>query len=78
VPRVITLDGQAASHRAVSERKSAGATPRRVRVRSSKYPNNMVEQDHRRVKQRLRPMLGLKRFDHAAMTTSGIELVQKI
>jgi hypothetical protein len=27
-------------------------------VRTSKYPNNMIEQDHRRIKQRLRPILG--------------------
>jgi transposase-like protein len=77
-PRVITLDGQAASHRAVAELKSAGAMPRRVRVRSSKYLNNIIEQDHRRVKQRIRPMLGFKRFDYAAVTISGIELVQQI
>src|SRR4030081_1848367 len=36
-PRVITLDGYAASHRAVAELKAAGMLPRRVRVRSSKY-----------------------------------------
>ncbi|MDQ2844617.1 MAG: hypothetical protein M3Y72_26950 [Acidobacteriota bacterium] len=28
--------------------------PKRVRVRTSKYLNNRIEQDHRRVKQRLR------------------------
>jgi len=47
-------------------------------VRSSQYLNNLIEQDHRRVKQRIRPMLGFKRFDHAAMTISGIELAEKI
>ena len=77
-PRVITLDAYAASHRAVRELKSEGRLPRRVRVRSSKYLNNMIEQDHRRIKQRTRPMLGFKRFDNAAVTISGIELVQKI
>lgn len=40
--------------------------------------NNLVEQDHRRVKQRIRPMLGFKRFDNAAVTISGIELAEKI
>ena len=34
--------------------------PKRVRVRSSKYLNNGIEQDHRRVKQRIRPMLGFQ------------------
>ena len=39
--------------------------------------NNLIEQDHRRVKQRIRPMLGFKRFDNAAVTISGIELAEK-
>ena len=62
-PRVITLDAYAASHRAVRELKTEGKMPKRVRVRSSEFLNNGVEQDHRRVKQRIRPMLGFKRFD---------------
>jgi transposase-like protein len=70
-PRVITLDAYAASHRAVAEMKSAG-------VRSNKYLNNMIEQDHRRIKQRIRPMLGFKRFATAAITINGIELAEKI
>jgi transposase-like protein len=76
--RVITLDAYAASHRAITELKAAGAMPQRVRIRSSKYLNNVVEQDHRRIKHRIRPMLGFKRFDTAAITISGIELAEKI
>ena len=76
--RVITLDAYAPSHRAVRELKADGKMPKRVRVRSSKFLNNGVEQDHRRVKQRIRPMLGFKRFDTAAVTISGIELAAKI
>jgi transposase-like protein len=53
VPRVITLDGYAASHRALAKLKEVGTFPRRVRVRSCKYLNNVVEQDHRRIKQRI-------------------------
>ena len=67
----------AASHRAVREMKNDGELPRRVKVRSSQYLNNVV-QDHRRVKQRIRPMLGFKRFDNAVVTISGIELAEKI
>jgi hypothetical protein len=77
-PAKITLDAYAASHRAVREMKEEGKLPRRVQVRSSQYLNNLVEQDHRRVKQRIRPMLGSKRFDHAVVTISGIELAEKI
>ena len=78
VPTKITLDAYAALHRAVREMKEDGELPRRVKVRSSQYLNNLVEQDHRRVKQRIRPMLGFKRFDNAAVTISGIELAEKI
>jgi transposase-like protein len=54
VPTKITLDAYAASHRAVQEVQEDGELPRRVKVRSSQYLNNLVEQDHRRVKQRIR------------------------
>ena len=78
VPRMITLDGYAASHRAVAKLKEVGTLPRSVRVRSCKYLNNMVEQDHRRIKQRIRPMLGFRRFETVALTIRGIELAEKI
>ena len=37
-PRTITLDGYAASHRAVRELKADGWLPANTRLRSSKYP----------------------------------------
>ncbi len=52
-PRVITLDGYAASHRAVVKLKTSGILARRVQVRSCKYLNNVIEQDHRQIKQRI-------------------------
>src|SRR5260370_4368307 len=67
----------AASHRAVAKLKTSGILPRRVQVRSCKYLNNVIEQDHRRIKQRVRPMLGFKRFETAAVTIRGIELAEK-
>jgi transposase-like protein len=51
---------------------------KQVWVRTSKYLNNTIEQDHRRVKQRLRPMLGLKSFRTATVVIGGIELAEKI
>jgi DDE domain len=65
-PRVITLDAYAASHRAITELQSMGTLVRCVVIRSSKYLNNVVEQDHRRIKQRVRAMLGFKRLETAA------------
>ena len=48
------MDAYAASHRAVREMKADGELPGRVKLRSSQYLNNLVEQDHRRVKQPIR------------------------
>src|SRR4029077_13506443 len=40
------------------------------KLRSSKYLNNLIEQDHRGVKQRIAVMLGFKAFRNAAITTT--------
>jgi transposase-like protein len=77
-PEKITVDGYAATHRAIGELKKSKILPINVLVRTSKYLNNLIEQDHRRVKQRVYPMLGFKRFENAEITISGIELAQKI
>ncbi|MDH6147189.1 transposase-like protein [Paraburkholderia sp. WSM4179] len=49
-PETITLDGYAASHRAVREMRTDESLPRRTKLRSSKYLNNLIEQDHRHIK----------------------------
>ena len=48
-----------------------------IHIRKSQYPNR-IEQDHRRIKSRVGPMLGFKRFYNARRVVTGIELVQKI
>ena len=78
VPQKITLDGYAASHGAVAALQEENILPAELVVRTNRYLNNVIEQDHRRVTQRVRPMLGFKRFDHAATTINGIELVHQI
>lgn len=77
-PKTITLDGYAASHRAVREMKADGLLPADTEVRSSKYLNNLIEQDHRNIKSRTNVMLGFKRFRTAAVTLAGIELMHRI
>lgn len=47
-----------------------------IRIRSSQYLNNRSEQDHRRTKRRVRPMLGFKSFHSAAVTLAAIEMVR--
>src|SRR5215831_13315773 len=71
-------NGSQASHQAVAELKAEGVLPAQTLVRTSKYLNNMIEQDHRKAPQRCYPMLGFKRFGNAKVTLSGIELANKI
>ena len=49
-----------------------------IEIRQCKYLNNIVEQDHRFVKRRIRPGLGFKSFDTAKQTLTGIETVRMI
>jgi hypothetical protein len=49
-----------------------------TKVRSLKYLNNLIEQDHQNIKSRTNVMLGFKRFRNAATTISGIELMHRI
>jgi transposase-like protein len=77
-PERITLDGYPATHAAVAELKQSGVLSSPINVRTSKYLNNLIEPDHRRVKQRIYPMLGFKNFGNAKVTLSGVELAQKI
>ena len=75
VPRVIDVDKNPAYPAAVERLKAEGALPRRVRLRQFKYLNNVVEQDHRTVKKRVRLAKGYGSFQSAWRTLQGIEAV---
>jgi len=77
-PHTITLDGYAASHRAVREMCTDGLLPIGAKLRSSKYLSNLIEQDHRGVKSRTLPMLGFKKFEPAVITIAGVKLLRRI
>jgi transposase-like protein len=46
-----------------------------VQIRQSRSLNNRIEQDHRRIRRCIRPMLGFKSKISAAVILSGIEMV---
>ena len=75
-------DGHAGRLRSISpavrELKADGSLPANTKLRSSKYLNNLIEQDHRSVKQRIAMMFGLKQFSNAVITIAGIELMHRI
>jgi transposase-like protein len=72
-PRTITVDKNAAYPRAVAEMKADGELWRRSRLRQCKFLNNIVEQDHRRMRRLVRPGLGFGGFWTARRTLAGFE-----
>jgi transposase-like protein len=77
-PHTITVDKNPAYPCAVTEMKADGVMSRCVRLRQSKYLNNVVEQDHRRVKRLTRPGLGFGSFRTARRTLAGYEAMAMI
>jgi transposase-like protein len=77
-PQKLNLDGNAASHLALRLLMQESPDLQSVVVRSSRYLNNIVEQDHRAIKRRCAPMLALKSFRTAAVTLAGVELAHRI
>ncbi len=77
-PRTITVDKNAAYPKAAAEMKKDGEPWRRSRLRQVKYLNNIVEQDHRRVKRLTGPGLGFGGFWTARRTLAGYEAMAMI
>jgi transposase-like protein len=46
-----------------------------IRIRQSAYLNNRIEQDHRAIKRRVRPMMGFKSMSSARAILGGIEMI---
>src|ERR1700709_525460 len=77
-PRTITVDKNPAYPRAAAGMKKEGELWRRSRLRQCKYLNNIVEQDHRRIKRLVRPGLGFGGFRTARRTLAGFEAMAMI
>ena len=81
-PERIVIDGSQTNREAIlacdaESRLQDGSRrkPKPIRIRQSAYLNNRIEQDHRAVKRRVRPMLGFKSADSARVILGGIELI---
>jgi transposase, IS6 family len=78
VPRVITVDKNAAYPKALKELKAEGTIPQACELRQVKYLNNLVEQDHRFVKRVVKPGLGFFALETAWRTLQGYEAMHMI
>ena len=75
-PAKITIDKSTANTAAIENYNSEHDT--KIELRQVKDLNNIVEQDHRAIKRKVRPMMGFKSFWSASVTLAGIELMHMI
>jgi IS6 family transposase len=77
-PRTITVDKNAAYPVAPKTMKRDGELWRFAKLRQVKFLNNIVEQDHRRIKRLVRPGLAFKNFVTVSQTIAGYEAMAMI
>jgi len=73
MPRVITVDKNAAYPKAFKELKVERTMPDACQLRQRKYLNNIVEQDHRFIKRLVKLGMGFSSFETAWRTLQGYE-----
>ena len=77
-PRVITVDKNQAYKSAFPELINENVLDKRTKLRQVKYLNNIVEQDHRFIKKKVKYMLGFKSFNSAVKTIAGVEAMNML
>ncbi len=81
LPRKIVIDksrANTAGIKAIDKMLKGFGCPIPIEMVRRKYLNNIVEQDHRFIKWRTRPMLGFNALGSAAATLDGIEVANII
>jgi putative transposase len=81
-PERIVIDGSPTNREAIlscdtTDRLQDRSRRKRkpIRIRQSRYLNNRIEQDHRAIKRRVRPMMGFKSMNSARAVLGGIEMI---
>jgi len=77
-PRVINTDQARLYGSAIAALKEAGTLRRHCRHRPVQYLNNILEQDHRAIKRRVKAKQSFREFGAARRTIAGYEAVHKI
>jgi transposase-like protein len=81
-PERVVIDGSQTNREAILScdatnqlEDRSGRKLKPIRIRQSAYLNNCIEQDHRAIMRRVRPMLGFKSTTTAHVILSGLEMV---
>ncbi|MDQ1811398.1 IS6 family transposase [Serratia ureilytica] len=77
-PERVTIDKSGANTAALTTLNADKPAEETITVRQSNYLNNLIEQDRRNLKHRVRLMQGFKSFRRAQTLLAGIELIHMI
>ena len=77
-PRVINTDKAPTYAAALAELKKEGKCPKDTQHRQVKYLNNVIEADHGKLKQLIRPVRGFKTLKTAYATIKGFEVMRAL
>ena len=75
LPFMISVDKNGVYPEAFTTSQKEKVLPHDCKLRRVKYLNNIIEQDHRFIKKRVRACLGYRSFDTAERTIQGVEAV---
>lgn len=77
-PAKIVIDKSGSNTSALTDFNKNLPKKQKIKIFQNKYLNNLLEQDHRFIKKRVKPMLGFKSFRSAKITIAGIENIRII
>ena len=75
---MVNTDKAPTNAAAIAELKAEGKCPTETRHRQVKYLNNVVEADHGKLKQLIRPVRGFKSIKTAYATIKGFEVMRAL
>jgi putative transposase len=78
IPKKVVIDKSGSNTFALTDFNKNLPKEQKIRILQNKYLNNLIEQDHRFIKKRTKPMLGFKSFRSAKITIAGIENIRMI
>jgi transposase, IS6 family len=78
LPQIINTDKSATYAAALAELKKEGKCPEDAVHRQVKYLNNVVEADHGKLKQLIRPVRGFRKLKTVYATIKGFEVMRAL
>ena len=75
-PKKVNIDGSLANKAGIKKYNNKNNTD--IKITKIKYINNIVEQDHRKIKRKIKSVQTFKKISTAQITLAGIEMVNML